>query len=179
VDRRGEGCAVNQRRSLAWLLALVWFVWLGALQQSMAASARFGGATPDLVTVLLVSLAGAVRRRDLVLLALVAALARKSYSLEPAAAILTATIAFAGLAWLLRAFVDIQSPLWRAGLAALAAGGTTLWFELVRVARERAGELGPGLTELWPAAGTSALAALACGGLLAHLPGLSPLKARR
>jgi hypothetical protein len=170
---------VSRRKGLAWLLALVWFVWLAALQQGMAQSARFGAATPDLVMVLLASLAGAVRRKDLMLLAVVAALARKSFSLEPAPAILFGTLAICAFAWALRAFVDLRSPLWRAGLAALGAGGLVAWFQLVRAARERSGDLGAGLESLWPAVWSSALAALALGGLLAYLPGLSPLKARR
>ena len=166
-------------RSLAWILALVWFVWLAGLQQGLAESERFARATPDLVTVLFVSLAGAVRRSDLALLALFAALARKTFSLDPPSAILAGSFALAALAWTLRAFVDIRSPLWRAALAAFGAAGIALWLEVVRAARERAVDVAPDLGLAGHAAWTSALAALALGGLLAFLPGLSPLRSKR
>lgn len=166
-------------RALAWLLVATWFALFCALQAAMAASPRFGLATPDLCVVLLVSLAGAVRRADLAWLALVAALARKSFSLDPPSAILALTLAIAGLAWLLRALFDLRNPLWRSGLAALCASGACVWLELVRSARDRAPAASAELAGLWPPAWTSALAALACGGLLAHLPGLAPLRSKR
>ena len=166
-------------RALAWLLAATWFALLCALQAEMAASPRFGAATPDLCIVLLVSLVGAVRRADLMLLALIAALARKGFSVDPPSALLALTLAIAGLAWVLRELVDLRNPLWRAGLAAFGAGAASVWLELVRATQDRAAGPPPELIGLWPAIGSSALAALACGGLFAHLPGLSPLRSLR
>lgn len=166
-------------RTLAWMVALVWFVWLAGLQQEMAESERFARATPDLVTVLFVSLAGAVRRADLAWLALLAALARRSFSLDPPSAILAGCFALAALVWALRAFVDVRNPLWRAALAGLGAAGLAIWLELVRAARERGASLPPDFTLAGAAAWTSALAALALGGLFAFLPGLSPLRSKR
>jgi hypothetical protein len=165
-------------RTLAFGLLLVWFAWASAIQAGMATSARFGAATPDLSIVVLVCVAGAVARRYVIPVAILCALARKGFTVDPASALLTGTLALGGLVWALRGFIDVQSPPWRAALAAIGAGGLAIWLELVRVARHSGAGSVPELHGLLVATATSALAALALGGLLSQLPGSSPLKVR-
>jgi len=166
----------SRSRALAWLLVLVWFVWILAFQGWLARGAGFGRLTPDLGSVFLVSLAGTLARRDVLLAALVAALARKSLSIDPAAAILFGMLALGGVAHALRSVVEIGGPFWRTLLSCAGAVGFSLWLQLVRAARHGSTglELEPGALA-WSAV-ASALVALALGGFLVRLPGLSPLR---
>ncbi len=150
-----------ESRPLCWLLVVVWFAWLSALQQRLAGGAVFELAAPDLGMVFFAVLLGVVRREDVFLLGLLAALGRKTFSVDPGVAILGGYLALAWLASVLRGLVELESPLW-------------LWLEVVRFAR--AGTAPPQLDALLPLAFTSGLAALALGGVLARLPGLTPLR---
>ena len=164
----------GQSRLAAWLLVVVWFAWLHALQERLTQNEVFALATPDLGMVLFVVLLGAVRRSDVFLLAILAALGRKSFSVDPSLAILCAFLALAWLASALRHLVELESPLWRAVLAAAGACGLSLWLEVVRYAQ--VGQALPQLEGLVPLAFTSGLTALAVGGALVRLPGLSALR---
>lgn len=168
----------SRSRTLALALVLVWFTWTAAIQAGMATSARFGAATPDLSIVVFVSVASVVARRYVLPIAVLCALARKCFTVDPASALLTGTLALGGLVWFLRAFIDVKSPPWRALLAAFGASGFAVWLELVRLARKSGAGGGPDLDGLAVGALSSALAALALGGLFAHLPGSSPLRGR-
>lgn len=163
-----------ESRPLGWLLVVVWFAWLSALQQRLAGGAVFELAAPDLGMVFFAVLLGVVRREDVFLLGLLAALGRKTFSVDPGVAILGGYLALAWLASVLRGLVELESPLWRGALAAAGASGLSLWLEVVRFAR--AGTAPPQLDALLPLAFTSGLAALALGGVLARLPGLTPLR---
>lgn len=161
-------------RLAAWLLMVVWFAWIHAVQERLTESDLFALATPDLGMVLFVALLGAVRKEDVFLLAVLAALGRKSFSVDPSLAILCAFLALAWFASALRHLVELESPLWRGVLAAVGACGLSLWLEIVRYAR--VGDALPQLEGLVPLAFTSGLTALAVGSAFVRLPGLSPLK---
>lgn len=164
-------------RTIAWATAVVWFAWTYAIQELFGRHEVFGLATPDLGMVLFVGLVGAVKKNDVFPLALFAAVARKSFSVDPGIAILSGFLALAWLAVLLRNLVELSNPLWRGALSALGAMGLAFWLELVRYARI-GGSL-PQLDPLLPLAITSGLGALALGGFAIRLPGLSPLRRRR
>ncbi len=165
-----------RNRLLAWGLLIVWFAWIHVLEERLLQSETLALATPDLAMVLFVGLLGAVDKRDVFPLAILAALARKSFSVDPGIAILSGFLALAWLAVLLRSMVELKSPLWRAALAAVGAMGLAFWLELVRFART--GGAPPQLEPLLPLAFTSCLAALALGSFAIRLPGLTPLRGR-
>jgi hypothetical protein len=164
-------------RFFAWCLLVVWFAWIHALQERLSVSETFALATPDLGMVLFVGLLGAVHKDDVFLLALLAAIARKSFSIDPSLAILCGFLSMAWLASLLRHMVELSSPLWRALLTVLGACGLSLWLEIVRFAR--IGAAPPGVEALLPLAFSSGLAALALGSFAIRLPGLTPLRRER
>jgi len=161
-------------RLAAWCLLVVWFAWIHALQERMSASETFGLATPDLGMVLFVGLLAAVRKDDVYLLAVLAAIGRKTFSIDPGLAILCGFLGLAWIASLLRHMVELSSPLWRALIAGAGACGLASWLELVRLAR--LGPDWPHFESILPLAFTSALVALALGGLAGFLPGLGPLR---
>ncbi|MCB9916143.1 MAG: hypothetical protein H6828_13530 [Planctomycetes bacterium] len=164
-------------RNAAWLIAVVWFVWVHAAQELLGRHEVFGLATPDFGMVLFVGLLGAVKKNDVFPLALLAAVSRKGFSVDPGIAILGGFLALAWLAVLLRELVELTNPLWRAVLTAAGAMGLAFWLELVRYART--GGALPHLDPLLPLAFTSALGALALGGFAIRLPGLTPLRRRQ
>ncbi|MFT7667401.1 MAG: hypothetical protein ACI8X5_000080 [Planctomycetota bacterium] len=163
-------------RYVGWLCLVVWFAWIHALQERMSVDDTFALATPDLGMVLFVGLLGLVRKGDVFFLALVAAVGRKSFSVDPSLAILCGFLGLAWLASLLREIVELSSPLWRALLVVLGACGLSFWLELVRYAN--VGSALPQIDNLLPLAFTSGLAALALGGVFIRLPGLTALRAK-
>ncbi len=166
----------SSSRLVAWVLVVVWFAWVHALQERMSVSETFGIATPDLGMVLFVGLLAAVRKGDIFLLAILAAIGRKSFSIDPSLAILCGFLALAWVTSLLRHMVELSSPLWRALISGAGALGLAFWLELVRFSS--VGATLPQLDAILPLAFTSALVALAVGGLAIHLPGLSPLRCK-
>ncbi len=165
----------SSSRLLAWFFLVLWFAWIHALQERLSVNETFALATPDLGMVFFVGLLGVVRKNDLFLVAILAAICRKSFSVEPGLAILCGFLALAWLASLLREMVELSSPLWRAVLAGLGALGLSLWLEVVQFTR--VGVSLPPLDVLIALAFTSGLAALAIGGFSIRLPGLTPLRA--
>ena len=163
-------------RFSAWCLLAVWFIWIHAVQERMSVSETFSLATPDLGMVLFVGLLGAVKKNDVLPLAILAAIGRKSFSVDSSVAILCAFLALAWLASVLRSMVELSSPLWRAILASAGAVGLAFWLEIVRFAR--VGAAWPQVDLLLPLAFTSGLAALALGSFAIRLPGLTPLRRR-
>lgn len=166
----------SSSRLAAWLLVVVWFAWIHALQERMSVSDVFGLATPDLGMVLFVGLLAAVNKDDVFLLAVLAAIGRKSFSIDSSLAILCGFLSLAWMASILRHMVELESPLWRAVITAVGAFGLAFWLELVRFAN--VGSTWPQLDAIAPLAFTSGLVALAIGGLAIYLPGLSPLRKR-
>jgi len=166
----------ERNRLIAWGLFVVWLAWIHVAEERLIASETLALATPDLAMVLFVGLLGAVDVRDVFPLAILAALTRKSFPVDPGIAILGGFLALAWLAVLLRSMVELRAPLWRATLAGVGAGGLAFWLELVRFAR--IGGAPPELEPLLPLAFTSWLAALALGSFAIRLPGLTPLRGR-
>lgn len=164
----------SSSRFAAWCLLVLWFAWVHALQEHLSGTDLFALATPDLGMVLFVGLLGRVRKDDVFLLAILAAIGRKSFSIDSSVAILCAFLFLGWAASLLRHMVELSSPLWRAILAGIGACGLAFWLEVVRYSNS--GATLPQLEAVLPLAFTSGLTALAIGGLAAHLPGLSPLR---
>lgn len=164
----------SSSRFVAWLLVVVWFAWIYALQERMTDSETFALATPDLGMVLFIGLLGTVKKEDVFLLAILAAIGRKSFSVDPSLAILCGFLSLAWIASVLRHMVELSSPLWRGLLSAVGACGLAFWLEFVRFARNTSSV--PQIEALLPLAFTSGLTALAIGGLVIYLPGLSPLR---
>lgn len=164
-------------RLIAWALALVWLTWTTALSGWLSGGELFASWSPDLGVALLASLAGFLVARDVPRLALLAALARASLSVDAPVVLLAGFLAIGALANSVRHFVDLRGPFARAGLAAVAAPALAAWLGCARAVR--AGE--PYLVDghdLARLAFTSGIFALIAGDLLARLPGLSPLRRR-
>jgi len=174
---------VKPSRVLAWILFTVWAAWAFALRGALAD----GGArpwVPDFGLVLVLGLLAHLEARDVPLCVLLAALARSSVSVEPALVLLAGTGAVLALALTLRSVIELSNPWWRAASAAVLVLGFDEWLIVVEHVR---GLQGPSASAL-PAPGVfrpfvpaifSGLFALFAGGLLAYLPGLSPLRSRR
>lgn len=165
----------SKSRTLAWLLLAIWMTWLTALQSRLGESPAYRLPPPDLNLVFLVSMALVVRRADLLPLAVIAALARIAFSLDPPQAVLFLTLGIGALGVGSRRAMHLEGPLWRAFLSGFGAVVAVLWFtqvrdlrgiEVVQVDAASAAILGV----------SSALAALVLGGLLLRLPGLAALQ---
>ena len=167
----------ERSRWLAWALLLAWLTWSTALSGALVQSPLVAGWAPDLALAIWISLAGFLSARDLPRLAIVAALARASVSIEAPLALLAGFLALAGLASGTRGFVDLRGPFARAGLTAVAAPALAAWLDVVRAARSGSGLALDG-ADLARLSLSSALLALVLGGVLARLPGLSPLRRR-
>jgi hypothetical protein len=160
---------------LAWLLLAIWMTWLTAIQSRLGESPAYRLPPPDLNLVFLVSMALVVRRADLLPLAIIAALARIAFSLDPPQAVFFLTLSIGALGVGSRRAMHLEGPLWRAFLSGFGAVVAVLWFTEVRQAR------GIEVVEVDAAAAlilavSSALAALVLGGLLLRLPGLADLR---
>lgn len=164
-------------RPFAWAMALAWLTWGTALSGGLSGAALFAGWSPDLAVALFASLAGFLAARDVPRLALLAALARASLSIEEPLPLLTGFLALGALANLLRHFVDLRGPFARAALAAGGAPALAAWTALAAAARAEQPILLDG-ADLWRLAFASGLLTLVAGDLLARLPGLSPLRRR-
>ncbi len=167
-------------RTLAWFLTAIWLVWISALQASLQVS--FGQhlplPLPDLVTILLVCLATLFSRRALLPLALVATLARKSFSIDPPLAILFASLCIVALAGALRSVVELRGATWRSIFAGLCATLFPLWLALARQARG-IGEVDLAWGNQLASLAVTLLLAFFFGTLFVRLPGLAPLKRER
>jgi len=160
------------------LLLAIWMTWVTAIQSRLAESPAYRLPPPDLNLVFLVSMALVVRRKDLLPLALVAALARVAFSMDPPQALLFLTLAVGAVGVGSRRAMHLEGPLWRALLSGIGAVAAALWLDQVR--RTRGIEVLPAdaLSALALAV-SSALAALVLGGLLSRLPGLAALRRSR
>jgi len=157
------------------LLLAIWMTWVTAIQSRLAESPSYRFPPPDLNLVFLVSLALVVRRADLLPLALIAGLARTSFSLDPPQALLFLTLAIGTLAVASRRALHLEGPIWRALLSGFGAVFAALWLARVRSVRG-VDALSTDVVAATVLAISSALSALVLGGLFLRLPGLKPLR---
>jgi hypothetical protein len=166
-------------RILAWFLFAVWATWSFALGGWLAtgSAARW---VPDAGLVLALSVLARAEAADALLIALIAAIARAAFGPEPPVVLLTGFLIVVFLALAARRAVEISGAVWRGSLALLSVLVFDAWLRIAQSMRGTGAE--PlhvsALFSAWPAAVTSAFLALACGPLLAQLPGLTPIRRR-
>ncbi len=170
-----------RKRWVSWLMLGVWSSWIVAAQGILVAQTPLSAWLPDAGLVLLIACAGRFHKQDVPGAALLLALSRVAYTIEPPAAIFAAFILAALLVHAIRAALEVNGALLRTAVAGLAGWLFPAWLLVVRHARD-GGETGALLSEilgLWRMAFSTAVFALAFGPVLAHLPGLTPLRTRR
>jgi hypothetical protein len=175
---------VTRGRALPWILLTLWAVWIYAFQAFFAA-ASWSAWVPDVALVLMLGLAARLPSADVPLVGLCVGVAGATVSVDPAASVLAAALGVVGMARGVRSVIEIKSPPVAGLLAFVATLCVRFWLAWVHETRI-ALELGvsappsPGLwAAAWPGALTTALVAMLFGGVLAHLPGLTPLRRRR
>lgn len=174
---------MRRERALAWCAFGVWLTACFALQGFFArgaASLWF----PELGLVFLLAVLARMEERDAWSAGALAALVRAAFASEPPLVQLAALVGVALAVMSLRSSLEIGAPLLRALVAIACVFACDLWLVLASAARawwSRGSFEGlvPPLPALALVALSSGLLALAAGPLLAHLPGLSPLRSRR
>jgi hypothetical protein len=174
---------VRQERALAWTAFCVWTLLCFALQGALARGA-LASCFPDLGLVFLLALLARMEERDAWIAGALAALLRSAFASEPPLVQLAGLLGFALLVLLLRGSLEIGAPLLRGVAAVLCVFACNLWLYCACAARAlwSRGTLDgwdPPLLALLFVALSSGLLAFVAGPLLAHLPGLSPLRSRR
>lgn len=174
---------MKNERLLAWLALAIWLLACFALQGTLA---RGSAALwfPELGLVFLLALLARMEERDAWIAGLLAACVRSAFASEPPLVQLAGLLGFALLVMALRSSLEISAPLLRAAATVLCVFACDLWFYLGCAARAywARGSLAgwePPLVPLLLVALSSGLLAFVAGSLLAHLPGLSPLRSRR
>lgn len=166
-------------RALGWALFTIWATWCFALQGVLGHGSSW---MPDLGLVLALSLLAHLESGDAPVAALLASLARAAVGVEAPVPLLAGFLLVFALALCVRSVVELSNPLWRALCAGALVFAFQAWLALVHEVRlGSAGLAGAGFAPLapLPAALTSSALALLAGPLLAHLPGLTPLRRRR
>lgn len=170
---------MSASRALAWFLFFVWAGWACALQGHL----QRGGASwvPDVGLVLALSVMARADVADTPFVALFAAIARSAFGPEPPIVLLAGFMLIVFLWLAVRTTVELAGPLWRTITALVFVLVLNTWFGFAHGMRDPAGQPPHGsiFFAAWPAAIMSALLAFAAGPLLAHLPGLTPLRRRR
>jgi hypothetical protein len=158
----------------------VWATWLFGLQATLGAGNTAWHWIPDFGFVLALSVLARLDAADVPLCALLTALARSASSLEPNVALCAGVMGVFLLALAIRSVVELTGPLWRTLAAGVFVFAFDAWLMLVHHEQLRVHgiEVGLALSRAWTVAAASALLALIAGPLLAHLPGLSPLRRR-
>jgi len=169
---------MSPSKSVAWLVALVWFAWAAAIDTQFRGGGTSPSWLPDLGIALFVAWAVRAEVRHLWTLACLAALARASFSVEPPVALLAAHLAVVMGVRLGRKSFDLARPLGRALVAGAVASGWMLWTWLVLMARHGEGVAPSGEALILAAVGTAGLT-LFLGGWLSKLPGTGALLERR
>lgn len=172
---------MSRLRWLGWTMLAVWATWITALQAVVVAKSPVGALTPDLSLLCLLGCSTELHKRDVVPAAVVLAVARAAYSVDSAAALLAAYLAIASLVRGARRTADLGRPLFALGLGALLEGALGSWLLTVHALRVGL-PVGARLAQAWPglvAAGLSTAACALFAGAFLHLPGLTPLRARR
>ncbi len=174
---------MKSARWLAWAMLAIWSSWIAALQGLLVARSGLGAWVPDAGLVLVLACAARFDRRDAPLVALVAALGRLAFTIEPAPAVLAGFLVAGLLARAVASVAEVEGPLVRTVLAGLAGWGFAAWLELVHHVRDGGGEdlliALPSALRAWPVGASSALFAFLCASALARLPGLTPLRKPR
>jgi len=175
---------VTRASPLPWILLTLWAVWIYAFQAYFAA-ASWSAWVPDVGLVLMLSLAARLPSTDVPLVGVCIGVAGAAVSIDPSAGVLAAALGAVAIARGVRSVIEIKSPPVAGLLAFVVSLCVQFWLAWVHTTRI-ALELGAsapasdGLwAQAWPSALTTALVAMSCGGVLAHLPGLTPLRRRR
>ena len=170
-------------RWLAWAMLAIWSSWIAALQGLLVARTSLGAWVPDAGLVLVLACAARFDRRDAPRVALIAAVGRLAFTIEPAPAVLAGFLLAGLVVRAVATVAEVEGPIVRTVLAGLAGWAFAAWLELVHHVRDGGGEdfLGvlPEALRSWPVGLSSAIFALAFAGALARLPGLSPLRKPR
>ncbi|MEE8467791.1 MAG: hypothetical protein V3T22_05020 [Planctomycetota bacterium] len=170
-------------RWLAWAMLAIWASWLSAAQAVAVSRTLLGAWTPDLGLLLVIALAGALRRSDVMVAALIVGLARVAHSIEPPAALLAGFLGVALAVQSVRRFAELEQPLVRLGLCAAAALIFGLWLNLVHAVRTGMevglGGLGAALPQVLPGVLSTTFCGLVLATSLSRLPGLTPLRRQR
>jgi hypothetical protein len=168
-------------RLLAWSLFTVWATWMFALQARIGSGGDASRWIPDVGLVLALSLLARLDASDVPLCALLTVLARSSCSVEPNTALCAGILGVFFLALAVRSVVELTSPVSRTIAAGVLVFVFDAWLMIVHRERLRANSIAIDLSlgAAWTSALASALLALCAGPLLAHLPGLAPLRSRR
>jgi hypothetical protein len=168
---------MTSARALAWLVFLLWTAWLVAFQGLLAT--RAGAFTPELGIAWYFAIAGRMRARETLLLALFVGGVRGAFSGDPTLAVLVGYGALGFLADLVRRSFDVDGTLLRAPLAFIAALALSAYWTLARSLALPQGEAASAFHLAFAFASSTALAALFLPPLLTRLPGLAPLWGRR
>jgi hypothetical protein len=152
-----------------------------ALEAKLASGGSSSRWIPDFGLVLALSLLARLDASDVPLCALLCALSRSACSLEPNTALCAGFLGVFVLALAARSVVELTSPVWRAIAAGLLVFVFDAWLMIVHREQLRTHAIAIDLTlgAAVPAAIASSILALLAGPLLAHLPGLTPLRTRR
>jgi hypothetical protein len=172
---------MKSQRLLAWCLFVVWSTWMFALQSWLGARGSAARWVPDLGLVMALSLVARLEVGDVPLCALLTALSRAAFSVEPHVVVCAGVLGVFALALAARSVVELTGPIWRALVCGALVFAFDAWLMLVHRAHPPAtfGPFGVSVVSAWSVASASALLAWAAGPALAHLPGLAPLRRRR
>lgn len=168
------------KRVVAYTLLAVWIGLATVLQAYAVEDLRLGAWTPDLPLFLLVAALAQLHKSDAVRVAIVAGLARATFTVEPPFGVLAGMLAVGLVADGVRRVAELSRPITRALLVGAAAFGFGFWLALVDAVRVGAvasvvlGRAG----SLAPTALTSALLALVAWPLAKALPGLRSMERR-
>jgi hypothetical protein len=164
-------------------MLVVWSSWIAALQGLLVARTPFGAWVPDAGLLLVLACAASFDRREAPRVALLVALGRIAFTIEPAPAVLAGFLLAGLVVRAVATVAEVEGALVRTILAGLAGWLFAAWLELVHHVRDGKAEqivdLLPQAARLWPIGFSSAVFALCFAGWLARLPGLSPLRRER
>jgi len=167
------------KRVVAYTLLAVWIGLATVLQAFAVEGLDLGVWTPDLPLFLLVAALAQLHKSDAVRVAVVAGLARATFTVEPPFGVLAGTLAVGLVADGVRRVAELSRPMTRAVLVGGSAFFFGLWLVLVDAVRcGVAGELLGRAVSLVPTALASALLALVAWPLARALPGLRSMERR-
>ena len=170
-------------RPLSWAMLVVWSSWIAALQGLLVARTPLGAWVPDAGLVFVLACSASFDRREAPRVALLGALGRIAFTVEPAPAVLAGFLLAGLIVRAVATVAEVEGALVRTILAGLAGWFFAVWLELVHHVRDGKGEdlvqLLPKAARLWPIGLSSAAFALCFARGLARLPGLSPLRRER
>jgi hypothetical protein len=168
------------KRVVAYTLLAVWIGLATVLQALAVEGLGWGAWTPDLPLFLLVAALAQLHKSDAVRVAVVAGLARATFTVEPPFGVLAGTLAVGLVADSVRRVAELSRPITRAVLVGTSAFLFGLWLVLVDAVRvdDVAGVLLGRTGSLVPTALTSALLALVAWPLAKALPGLRSMERR-